>query len=117
MKNALQWATGQLAIATANTTTVRQAAKEQGQKMGMGTIAYGIYQPRGVKDALRVDAMLDKDPELDRLHGGQRWVSGALRKEIEKFYLFNAIRVLKNGEKPAPNSQRMRCHAVFTAKP
>ena len=117
MKNALQWATGQLAIATANATTVQQAAKEQAQKMGMGTIAYGIYQPRGVKDALRVDAMLDKDPELDRLHGGQRWVSGALRKEIEKFYLFNAIRVLKNGEKPAPNSQRMRCHAVFTAKP
>ena len=117
MKAATKWASGELATASANATTVQQAAKEQGQKMGMGTIAYGVYQPRGVRDALRVDAMLDKDPELDRLHGGQRWVSGALRKEIEKFYLFNAIKILKDGEKPAPNSQRMRCHAVFTAKP
>ena len=87
------------------------------QNPGSGTTAFGIYQPKGIRDALRVDAELDSDEQMSRVHGNQRWVTGALAKELKKFDEYEALRWLPRGSSEPETSQRMRCHSVFTAKP
>ena len=81
MVDAMKWASGE----THAQAAALHVRLQNPDGRGSGTTAFGIYQPRGIKDALRVDRELDADAQLSRIHENQRWVTEALKKELSKF--------------------------------
>ena len=115
MKNAIKWAENQYAQNHANAVRINAVKGELNGRPAPGVIQFGNYVPKGVKDAIRADKILDGDKTLSATCKDQRWMK-AIEKELAKFHEHKAIHFLEMGQRAPEGYQMMNVHFVFACK-
>jgi len=115
MRDAIKWAENQHAQNTTNAVRINAVKGELDGRTAPGVIQFGCYVPKGVKDAIRADSILDDDTTLSAACKDQRWMK-AIAKELVKFHEHDAIHFLEMGQRAPEGYQMMNVHFVFACK-
>ena len=115
MRKATKWAREQSLATRAIAARTNAVKGNMNGRPAQGMIKFGNYVPKGVKDALRADKILDSDENLSAACKGQRWMA-AIQKELVKFFDHKAMHFLEPGQRAPEGFQKMNVHFVFDCK-